>query len=246
MLNHKEIIDYVEKNISTFHTKKIDSLINLKLSKILKRKNPYLFKAKNVNTAHEIVISIVDAYVSSSEEGIFGDWLEGLAIHINNLAFNGRKSGIEGIDLEFDKNNVRYIVSIKSGPNWGNSTQHKKLKDYFAKAKKILRTSSSNAQVQPVLGICYGRVKNHDQGIYDRYVGQDFWYFISGDKNLYTKIINPIGHKAKENNQVYKMQYDKKINLFTNEFINEYCLKDGSIKWEKILKMNSESYDINF
>ena len=28
-----------------------------------------------------------------------------------------------GIDLEFDKDGVRYIVTIKSGPNWGNSSQ---------------------------------------------------------------------------------------------------------------------------
>ena len=246
MLDNKDIKHFVEKNISTFHTKKIESLKNLNLEKILKRKNPYLFKAKNVNRADKIVGSIVDAYVSSSEEGIFGDWLEGLAIYINTLAYDGRKSGIEGIDLEFSKNDIRYIVSIKSGPNWANSTQIKKLKDYFTKAKKVLRTSNSGIQVQPVLGICYGRNKNHDQGIYDRYIGQDFWYFISGDKDLYKKVIDPIGYKAKEKNEEYKIQYDKKINLFVNKFSSEYCLKDGSINWDKILKMNSESYDINF
>ena len=97
MIKLDDIKDYVEKNIGSFHTKKLDGLNNLKLDKILKRKNPYLFKAKNVTTAAEIVISIVDAHISSSEEGIFGDWLEGLAIYINGKAFNGRKSGIEGM-----------------------------------------------------------------------------------------------------------------------------------------------------
>jgi len=53
----------------------------LKLSKVLKRKNPYLFKAKHILTADEIVRGIVDAHISSSEEGIFGDWL----VRISNL-----------------------------------------------------------------------------------------------------------------------------------------------------------------
>ena len=41
---------YVEENIGTFHAKRIQSLDDLKLSKVLKRKNPYLFKAKYVLT----------------------------------------------------------------------------------------------------------------------------------------------------------------------------------------------------
>ncbi len=44
-----EIVDYVEKNIGVFHKKRISSLDTLKLSKILKRKNPYLFKKQNIS-----------------------------------------------------------------------------------------------------------------------------------------------------------------------------------------------------
>lgn len=76
-----------------------------------------------VLTADEIIRGIVDAHISSNEETIFGDWLEGLAIFINSKVYGGRKSGIPGIDLEFDKNKARNIVTIKSGPNWGNSSQ---------------------------------------------------------------------------------------------------------------------------
>jgi hypothetical protein len=122
-LNLKDVSQYVEKNIGTFHEKRIQSLDSLKLSQVLKRKNPYLFKAKYVLTAEKIIRGIVDAHISSSEEGIFGDWLEGLAIYINEKVYGGKKSGILGIDLEFDKDGVRYIVNIKSGPNWGNSSQ---------------------------------------------------------------------------------------------------------------------------
>ncbi len=67
---------------------------NLKLSKVLQRKNPYLFKAKYVLTADQIVRGLADAHISSNEETIFGDWLEGFAIFINNKVYSGHKSGI--------------------------------------------------------------------------------------------------------------------------------------------------------
>ena len=118
-----DVSAYVEENIGTFHQKRIATLDDLSLSKVLKRKNPYLFKAKYVLTAHEIVKGLVDAHISSNEETIFGDWLEGLAISINGKVYGGWKSGIPGVDLEFDNDGKRFIVNIKSGPNWGNSSQ---------------------------------------------------------------------------------------------------------------------------
>ena len=199
-LNPKDLAQYVEKNIATFHEKRIQSLDGLKLVKVLKRKNPYLFKAKYVLTADEIVRGIVDAHISSNEETIFGDWLEGLAIFINGKVYDGRKSGITNIDLEFDNNDTRYIVTIKSGPSWGNSSQITKLAADFKTAKKTLRTSNSRLNIIAVNGCCYGRDNNPDKGDYFKYCGQKFWEFISGETNLYTELIEPLDHKAKERN----------------------------------------------
>jgi hypothetical protein len=189
-----EVTHYVEKHIATFHEKRIQSLDKLKLSTVLKRKNPYLFKAKNVLTADEIVNGLIDAHISSNEETIFGDWLEGLAIFINSRVFGGRKSGITGIDLEFDDSDKRYIVTIKSGPNWGNSSQIAKMRSDFITAKKTLRTSNSEINVVAVNGCCYGvsTAKLTDKGDYYKYCGQRFWNFISADNDLYTKIIEPL------------------------------------------------------
>ena len=192
-LDLREIYQYVENNIGTFHQKRISSLNTLSLTKVLRRKNPYLFKAKYVLTSEQIVKGLVDAHISSNEETIFGDWLEGLAIFINEKVYQGRKSGISGIDLEFDKDNIRYIVSIKSGPNWGNDSQIKKMIDNFNTARKTLRTTGSNINVIAVNGCCYGRINKRyqykEKGDYFKYCGQAFWEFISGNTNLYTEII---------------------------------------------------------
>ncbi len=242
-LNLKDLSQYVENHIGIFHLKRIQSLESLKLSQVLKRKNPYLFKAKYVLTAEQIIKGFVDAHISSNEETIFGDWLEGLAIFINSKVFGGKKSGIKGIDLEFDKDNVRYIVTIKSGPNWGNSSQIEKLISDFKTAKKTLRTSNSKIIVTAINGCCYGRDNKPDKGEYFKYCGQRFWEFISGNNNLYTEIIEPLGHKAKEKNDDFLKSYAQMINKFTKEFSNEYCDNNGIIDWKKIVEFNSSADD---
>ncbi len=238
-LKLKDVTQYVEKNIDTFHKKRIERLDKLKLKTVLKKKNPYLFKAKHMLTASEIVQSIVDAFISSNEETIFGDWLEGLAIFINEKVYAGRKSGIPNIDLEFDKANVRYIINIKSGPNWGNSSQISKMKSDFLTAKRTLRTSNSKLMVVSINGCCYGIDNNPDKGDYFKYCGQEFWEFISGNKNLYIDIIEPLGHKSKERNDEFIKSYSKMLNQFTRDFIKDFCKPNGEIDWEKLVKLNS-------
>ena len=238
-LYQRDVLQYVEQNIGVFHQKRIQSLDSLRLSQVLKRKNPYLFKAKYVLTADQIIRGIVDAHISSNEETIFGDWLEGLAIFINSKVYGGYKSGITGIDLEFDNNGTRNIVTIKSGPNWGNSSQIAKMEADFKTAKKTLRTSNSQLNIKAVNGCCYGRDKNPDKGDYFKYCGQIFWEFISGDSELYVGIIEPLGHKSKEKNDEFINSYSQMINKFTREFSNDFCKDSGEIDWNKLVLFNS-------
>ncbi len=233
-----DLKSYVELNIGSFHKSRLESLKKLKLEDILKRKNPYLYKAKNILVSGELVKIILDAHLSSQEEGIFGNFLEGLAIYINSKVFNGKKSSAEGIDLEFDRDGKRFIVAIKSGPNWGNSGQISKMRDNFTKAKRILRTSGSKVEIIAVNGCCYGRDNNPDKGDYFKYCGQKFWEFISGDNKLYTELIEPLGHKAKEKNEAFEKEHAKIVNLFTQEFCDKFCSK-GVINWAELVKFNS-------
>lgn len=236
-----EITRFVEENIPAFHQRKLESLGGLKLKKVLGRKNPYLFKAKNINTAGELVKGILDAHLSSQEETIFGAFLENVAVYACSLTYQGIKSGIEGIDLEFMLEGRRYIVSIKSGPNWGNASQIKKMRDNFRKAKVVLRQNGTIRDVVAVNGCCYGKERTEDKGDYLKICGQNFWTLISGNPDLYTEIIEPIGHKAKERNEDFQTEYGKVINRFTLEFIQDFCDPDGQIDWMKIVQFNSSA-----
>lgn len=233
-----DVVQYVENNIGNFHSKRLASLQGLKLKKVLKRKNPYLFKAKNILSAQDLVRILTDAYLSSQEETLFGDFLEGLAIFIAGKVRKGWKSSAEGIDLEFDLDKTRYIIAIKSGPNWGNSSQVRKMREDFKRAKRILRRTKASLNITAVNGCCYGRDKRPDKGDYYKYCGQVFWEFISDNPELYVQLIEPLGHKAKEKNEQFLKDYWKLLNKFTVEFVQDFCT-DGQIDWTRLVKFNS-------
>ena len=235
----QEITKFIEAHIPEFHRKRLESLAGLKLQKVLRRKNPYLYKAKFVTSAPELVKVILDAHLSSQEEAIFGGFLESLAIFICERVFSGKKSSAEGIDLEFERDGIRYVVSVKSGPNWGNSGQIKKMRQNFLQAKRILGTNTSAKNIVAVNGCCYGQESVEDKGDYLKKCGQSFWSFVSGDNEFYISIIEPLGHKAKERNEAFQIEYGKVINRFTAEFINDFCQADGTILWDKLVEFNS-------
>jgi len=239
-----EVNVYANENIVSFHQKRIKSLESLKLNKLLK-KNPYLFRAKNITTAGDLMNGLLDAFLSSSEEKLFGDFLEDLAIFVASQTCNGHKSTAPGVDLEFENKGIYYIVSVKSGPNWGNSSQQSKLAEDLQKAVVRVKQSQHGANVQPVLGICYGKTRTSYLRGYLKVVGQNFWYLISENEDLYTDIIEPIGYRAKEHNDAFDKEKASVVNRFTKEFIDRFCDDTGAIDWVKLVGFNSGNYDLD-
>jgi len=242
-LNLNDVTQYVETHIGDFHQSRLDKVNSVQLKDVLAKKNPYLFRAKNVTTSSEIIDGILSAFLSSSEEGIFGNWMERLAIYVNQSVFNGRKAAVDGIDLDFDRDGIRYLVAIKSGPNWGNDSQIKKLIDQFNTARGRLGTSGSKVVLQCVNGCCYGISHEGNEyktkGAYYKICGQRFWELISGDPDLYTNLIEPLGHEAEKKNQEFDESYGKLKNRLNAEFLTEFTNPDYSINWEKLVRFNS-------
>ena len=230
-----EVTKFVDENIGSFHEAKLKKIKELKLNQVLKKKNPYLFKAKNVGTSEAFIRNVVDAHLSSQEETMFGNFLEALAQFVCEKIYGGHKSPGENLDLDFTRDGIRYFVSIKSGPNWGNSSQIRDMKTAFKKARKITK----DRNIICVNGCCYGRIQNENKGDYIKKCGQSFWDFITGDSDFYKKIIEPLGHKAKERNEEFMNEYSMLINRFSKQFMDIFCKENGQIDWEKLVEFNS-------
>ncbi len=243
-LNYEKLNTFIDSDvIKPFYDIRLAQLELAKLSTISKRKNPYLFKAKNIEMAGDLAKSILDAFLSSQEETIFGDLMENLAIHVCEEVFNGKKAEekkYRSVDLIFERDNKTYIVGIKSGPNWGNSDQINTMKRNFRIAKKLLRAELNKTNIISVNGCIYGRdnkphkvSKNPDLS-YHKICGQSFWDLISGDEQLYKKIIQPLGKEAKKRDEVFKELYIKKINEMTREVVELFYTKDN-LDWDKVI-----------
>jgi len=234
--------DHLIDNVLTpFYQKRLIKLQKLTLGGILKRKNPYLFKAKNFEIAAELVKAIVDAHLSSQEETIFGNLLEDFAIFVSTQRDKGFKSNFKSIDLEFRRKRKYYIVGIKSGIHWGNSDQINRMKDNFKIARQKLREQGIGQEIVAVNGCMYGSDRspykpdrNDPERSYWKYAGQDFWLLISEDDNFYQELIVPIDQEAKQKDETFKKAYASQINQMTEEFIGRF-VTNNQIDWVKLL-----------
>lgn len=239
MVDQKAVRNFASQQIGNFHNARLERLQTLDLKTLLKKKNPYLFRAKNILTADQLLQGVLDAFLSSSEEELFGQFLERLAVFVSELSFGGRKSSAEGLDLEFDRDGTRYVISIKSGPNWGNSSQQKRLQDNFRRALAVQKQARSNIHIQPVLGFCYGKVRTIDNGLFIKIAGQNFWTFLSDDPDLYIDIVEPIGYQARKHNEDFVEKRAALQNRFALQFIQEFCDINGNIDWHRLVAFNS-------
>lgn len=91
-------------------------------------------------------------------------------------------------------------------------------------------------------GTRYIKDSHPDKGDYYKYCGQDFRYFISGEKTLYTDISEPLITNAKEKDEEeFRKEYVKVVNKLTKEFTAYYCDEEGNIDWGKTMLLNPAS-----
>ncbi|MDR1923101.1 MAG: hypothetical protein LBQ66_01910 [Planctomycetaceae bacterium] len=242
-LDRKTVLKYIEEHIDEFHKKRETKLYELDFREVIRHKNPYLFKAKNILTAQDLVNGFLTAHLHTQEETIFGHFLEELVIFVCGQVFGGKRTdpSLRGFDLEFERDNILYVVEIKSSWNWGNSSQ---LKQIQINSKNVTESLAQNrkgiSEIIAVNGCCFGKRKTAKKSKgYLKLCGQCFWELISGDENLYIDIIEPIGHKAKDHSISFQNTYARVLNKFTLEFAKEFC-DDGIINWERIVKYVSE------
>ena len=237
-----QVAAYIERNIGAFHDKRLEALHQLPLHRLLRRKNPYLFRAKKIVAASDWARSLLDAHLIAQEETLFGDFLEGLALYVAGVVHNGFKSAATGIDLEFAQADQRYIVAIKSGPHWGNSDQIRKMKDNFKAAARVVRQGHPEIHVVAVNGCCYGRARNPDKGEYFKYCGQAFWQLLSNDADFYLRIMQPLDPAAQRPNDEFAVKYEAVVQRFAQELSDQFCRATGEIDWRQLASFNSADY----
>ena len=234
--NELEVFSTIGSALTDFYTGLAKTLDTVDVDKILKRKNPYLYRAKGINNAGQIVDGILSAYVSSSEETIFGNtFFEPIAIVVSG----GQKAVTEGVDITVDKDNTIYSIAVKSGTSVFNADSRKRQEQNFQSAQK--RAQQAHKAFFPVVGYGYGKKKTsiRAEKFYKELAGKDFWEWLTGDPDFYTKIIDYMGTRPDEFAKAFEESYAKAENRMIREFTIKYCKEDGSIDWDSLIRFNS-------
>ena len=239
--DEKEVVEAIANGLDNFYKSLIDKINTLDINKIMKRKNPYLYRAKAMQNATDIVSSVLDAFVTSSEETIFGNcFFEPLAI----AASGGSKALAEGVDIMVEKKEETtiYAVAVKSGPSVFNADSKKRQEQNFAAAAKLAK--QAKARYEAIIGYGYGKKKVTGKGVpkmYQEFAGQEFWAELTGEEDFYLKIIQFMGALPEQYLEDYQRSYNNAMNRLLKQFTTEFCKETGEIDWDKLVQFNSGS-----
>lgn len=231
--DEKAVFDAVDKALTAFYSNLTQKLEQINLQTILARKNPYLYRAKGFNDISQIIEAILSAYISSSEETLFGNiFFEPIALSVSG----GQKAVTEGVDITVDREDTIYSIAVKSGTSVFNADSRKRQEQNFQAAHK--RVQQARKRFVPVIGYGYGR-KNSSAKNYLELAGKDFWEWLTGDPEFYVKIIAYMGTRPDEYAKEFEEAYSRAKNRLCLEFSASYCNPNGSINWEAFLRFNS-------
>lgn len=222
--------------LEAFYQGLTNALDRLDIDTVLRRKNPYLYLARGNRTAAQIVDSILAAYVSSAEETIFGNtFFEPLALALSG----GQKAVTEGVDITVDTGSAIFGIAVKSGTSVFNADSRKRQEQNFQAAQR--RVQQAHKAFFPVVGYGYGRKQASGKRgkFYLELAGQDFWAWLTGDPDFYLKIVRYMGAKPDDYALRLEEAYARAENRMVRAFTERFCLEDGSVDWDALIRLNS-------
>lgn len=230
--------------LGILYGKRFAAIDKLNLARLL-NKNPYLYRALGISDSSEFIMQLMVAFVSSSDETIFGnDFLEPLAIF---AARNATASGDDsrsvtvgagaGQDIAIETATSYLAISVKSSKNIFNSQSAKGQDSEFTALKARLK--KLNKAFRPIIGYGYGRKSTRKASNVEKLAGQVFWHLLTGESDFYLRISAAMESFSGEHGQAYKIVFEKKHQQLLREFMINYVDNEGAIHWENVVAFNS-------
>lgn len=197
--------DFFRNEIAANHTRNTKKLIHLKEFNL----NPFLdtyrsnFLLGDGSPKSKATALVYTRALGTSLNTTFGTSLQKFCSDI----LSGYASTTSGIDIEFIDfvDGRRKYCQIKAGPNTINKDDVKTITDHFSGVKNLARTNHLDVGLNDlIVGVFYGTstdLSTHYKKIqndYPVYIGQDFWYRLTGDATFYKTLTEAINEVASE------------------------------------------------
>ena len=244
MIEEEALATKAVERLESFHARRLAKLDAIKITGLLK-KNPYLYRAIGHVAASDYVRAVLDAFVSSSDETIFGnEFFEPLAQWAAEQAYRGQNGvtvqagGGAGYDFSIETPTEYKAVAVKSGTNIFNAQSSKQqtteldaVQSRIRKAKKVFH---------PIIGYGYGRKRQKDADPKVlKLAGQAFWAEITGEEDFYQRISSALGGKPTQLAMEFEKAYAQARNRLEKAFMDAYVDVEGNIDWPQLIAFNS-------
>lgn len=244
MINQDDLDGEISRLLDILYSKRFAKLEEIKLHRLL-QKNPYLFRAIGLNDCSELIDAQLDAFLSSSDETLFGnDFFEPLALWAaSNAKVDPSEQRVvtvgsaSGTDLAIETIDSYLAIAVKSGTNIFNSQSTKGQSSEFLELQSRLRKLKK--EIRTIIGYGYGRNKASKKSTKEKHAGQAFWALLSGEENFYLRISDSIGKFAAEHRQKYLESYNKTKNRLLKQLVLNFVDDSGTLNWHKIVEYNS-------
>lgn len=244
MIDEALLQSHVGGLLNTLYLKRFGALEALTLGRLL-NKNPYLYRALGMADSSEFVMQLMVAFVSSSDETIFGnDFIEPLAVFAAKYGTHGDGSvrtvtvgAGAGQDIAIETATAYLAISVKSSKNIFNSQSAKGQDSEFSALQARLK--KLNKAFRPIIGYGYGRKMERKASTVEKLAGQVFWEMLSGEADFYLRISRAMEHFAGEHGAAYRTQFEEKHQQLLREFMLEYVETTGKIQWDRVVAFNS-------
>jgi len=193
----KEILDkaktWMEKNIVAPHiknTKKLSTLNEIKINPFLW---PYLANYYLGNSDYKSLatVAILPRVLGTSITTSFGTKMQSFISDVLDSSFGSTTSGI---DIEYIDavDGRRKYCQVKSGPQALNKDDITTIKNHFKAVVNLARTNNLDVRHNDlVFAMLYGEPNEINSFVkilaedYEVYIGEEFWYRLTGDENFY-------------------------------------------------------------
>ena len=195
---------WMQENIVIPHVKNTEKLASLEEIKINPFLWPYLanFYCGDSSYHSLATVLVLPRVLGTSPTTTFGVVMQGF---ISTVLDSSLGSAVSGIDIEFVDavDGRKKYCQLKSGPQALNKPDIKTISDTFRNLRNLARTN--NLPLQPndmVFGLLYGEERELNPFVkklakdYEVYIGEEFWYRLTGDKNFYYDLANTMAEVA--------------------------------------------------
>lgn len=216
---------YIRRRNSEYRDSVLSSLDSVRLRTLIAKFNPFL-GGSTCPTPKELVSTALESWFMKSQQTKFGHVLEDIATNI----LGNPKSATAGLDQDLIRGDKRFLLSFKSGGSWGNSQSTDGQETGFKGARKVITQNDKSKEIISVMLIFYGKCKVAKPKHADwKLVGQDAWYFLSKDDNLYLEIVDELAHGVEE----YSLQLEAKKQIALTRLQGELASKVDGKSWRR-------------